>query len=368
VLHLSKLVFGVLCLVILTGCPTPPKRVPRPLSLESARTVPPSEVQVAPQEVKPIVPDRTPPTNDIPVKPTFPVRQWISFNDWSRQNGNAKLQARSTPASGPYELRGSNGLLSINVGSRVAYWNGLSLSLGFVPRLTNGEPFIHSLDIEKNFEPLITPFASCEKPSRIVVIDPGHGGEDNGAKSVINGGFEKDYSLDWALRVQSLLSSNGWKVFLTRNRDAELPLADRVAFADKVQADLFISLHFNSVDSRAVRREHHGLETYCLTPSGMPSNLLRDYVDDPSKVFPNNAFDAQNLQYAMRLHQAMVQLTQRKDRGVRRARFMGVLRGQNRPAVLLEGGYLTDPEEARLIASASYRQKLALAVAKALAF
>jgi len=59
-------------------------------------------------------------------------------------------------------------------------------------------------------------------------------------------------------------------------------------------------------------------------------------------------------------------ITKRPDRGLRRARFLGVLRGHHRPAVLIEGGYLSNPQEARLIADSSYRQKLAQGVANAL--
>ncbi len=86
-----------------------------------------------------------------------------------------------------------------------------------------------------------------------------------------------------------------------------------------------------------------------------------------TKEFPNNAYDSQNLRYAFRLHRAVLEATGATDRGIRRARFMGVLRGQSRPAVLLEAGYLSNPQEARLIATAEYRQRLAEAVARALA-
>jgi N-acetylmuramoyl-L-alanine amidase len=123
-----------------------------------------------------------------------------------------------------------------------------------------------------------------------------------------------------------------------------------------------LSLHFNS----ASRGDQSGVETYCLTPAGLPSTLTRDYEDDSAAVFPNNAFDHQNLQYALRLHRALVETTGGMDRGVRRARFMGVLRPQNQPALLLEGGYLSNPREARLIGQPEYRQKLAEALAKAL--
>jgi N-acetylmuramoyl-L-alanine amidase len=136
-----------------------------------------------------------------------------------------------------------------------------------------------------------------------------------------------------------------------------------VNFADQHHADLFLSLHFNSL---APAKEPAGLETYCVTPTGMPSSLTRGYEDDPSRIFPNNAFDGQNLQFAVRLHRALLAVNGNQDRGVGRARFITVLREQNRPAVLVEGGYLSNPHEARRIADPAYRQKLAEAVAKAL--
>jgi N-acetylmuramoyl-L-alanine amidase len=142
----------------------------------------------------------------------------------------------------------------------------------------------------------------------------------------------------------------------------DLPLSKRVAFAEACQADLFLSLHFNSA---APNDREAGLETYCLTPTGLPSNVDRGYGDDPALAFPNNAFDAENLQLALRVHRALLQVNGRLDRGVRRARFLGVLRGQNRPAVLVEGGYLSNPSEARRIADPEYRQRLAEGIAQA---
>jgi N-acetylmuramoyl-L-alanine amidase len=82
--------------------------------------------------------------------------------------------------------------------------------------------------------------------------------------------------------------------------------------------------------------------------------------------YPNNAFDAANLQLAIRLHAALLQASGEADRGVRRARFMGVLLGQKRPAVLIEGGFLSNPQEAEKIESPAFRQKLAAAVAEVL--
>ncbi len=140
-------------------------------------------------------------------------------------------------------------------------------------------------------------------------------------------------------------------------------LASRVALAETRHAGLFLSLHFNSAAPDQVQA---GLETYCLTPVGMPSTVTRGFSDDPSLAFPNNAFDSQNLQLAIRAHRALLRLNGNHDRGVRHARYLAVLRGQSRPAILVEGGYLSNPHEARLIANPAYRQKLAEALAQAL--
>jgi N-acetylmuramoyl-L-alanine amidase len=165
------------------------------------------------------------------------------------------------------------------------------------------------------------------------------------------------------MRLRGLLATNGWKVILTRSNDADVSLADRVAIAERVDADLFLSLHFNSATPN---RDLAGLETYCLTPTGLPSNLVRTYDDDLRQVYPNNAFDEQNFQLAFHLHKSLLQSLEITDRGLRRARFMGVLRGQNRPAVLIEGGYLSNTKEARKIDMPEYRQKLAEALARGL--
>jgi N-acetylmuramoyl-L-alanine amidase len=142
-----------------------------------------------------------------------------------------------------------------------------------------------------------------------------------------------------------------------------MSLPGRVAFAEAHGANLFLSLHFNAAEAGGSQA---GVETYVLTPTGMPSNLTRGYEDDIREKLPNNAFDDDNLRYAVRLHRALLQVNGNKDRGVRHARFLGVLRNQNRPAVLIEGGYLSNPEEARKIATPEYRQILAEAVARAL--
>jgi N-acetylmuramoyl-L-alanine amidase len=291
--------------------------------------------------------------------------QWISWDQWSELNGWGKAHKRVSAPVPSFELKSTNGNLSITIGSRVATWNGLSVCLGFVPQLLNGMPCVHGLDVIKTFEPLMRRMQNPGR-GRVIVLDPGHGGDNHGARSVVGNVLEKSLVLDWAFRTQKLLSDLGWQVYMTRTNDITMSLEERVAFADRVKAGLFISLHFNSVPAGKAAPDHGGIETYCLTPAGMPSTITRNFEDDLRRSFPNNDHDPDNLLFAVRLHRALVATTGRRDRGVRRARFMTVLQGQNRPAVLLEGGYLSDPIEARLINTAQYRQHLAEAVARAL--
>ena len=88
--------------------------------------------------------------------------------------------------------------------------------------------------------------------------------------------------------------------------------------------------------------------------------------DDTTATFPNNQHDAGNLALARRIHRHLLSTTGAADRGIRRARFMDVLRGQNRPAVLVEGGFLSNAEESQRINTPAYRQRLAVGVARAL--
>ena len=263
-----------------------------------------------------------------------------------------------------YAVGSSNGVMVLSIGSREAAWNGVEIHLGFAPQIIDGEIFVYSLDLEKNMKPLLCdPILAQVQLNPVIVVDPGHGGMNSGTHSILDGQFEKEFTLDWALRLAPLLAREGWQVFVTRTNDVDESLSNRVAFAESHHADLFISLHFNSL---APDTTPSGVETYCLTPRGMPSTLTRGYTDPWSESFPNNAFDAENLQLAILLQTTLLHETGMEDRGVCRARFMGILHGPRCPAVLIEAGFLSNPADARQIETGSFRQKLAQAVADAL--
>jgi N-acetylmuramoyl-L-alanine amidase len=297
--------------------------------------------------------------------PSFaaPVTTWTSLDHWAAENkiGPPRLVSRMPVAA--YAIGSANGTMVLDIGSREAAWNGTEVNLGFSPEFIDDQVFVHGLDLQKNFKPLLFG-PPLTFGNRVIVIDPGHGGANVGTHSVLDGRFEKEFTLDWALRLAPLLAANGWQVFLTRTGDVDVALSNRVAFAEAQHADLFISLHFNSTPD--LDKRPSGLETFCLTPAGMPSTLTRGYPDGWSQFFPNNVCDTQNLQAAICLHTAILRATGLEDRGVSRARFIGVLHRQHCPAVLIEAGYLSNPHEAKLIENPEFRQKLAQAVADAL--
>ena len=402
-------------LFALAGCATRSKRAERVPDWESP-TVVTQAVRLPTPQGAPSATNRTdqPPVSRAAgagqrARDEFP-ETWIALERWCKATGHAAPTRLSTKSAIAYGLETSSGTFVLRASSQSAQWDGAELRMGFAPQWINGQLFVHRLDLQKTIQPLIgaeyplTPDVSINLKARqnglspalsqegerensqesiddwrlmerdnrsrtvgefrpCIVIDPGHGGEDGGAKSILGNKLEKEFTLDWARRLGALLQSNGWQVFLTRTNDGEVSLSNRVVFAQEHKADLFVSLHFNSAGTN---ENEGGLETYCLTPSGMPSTVTRGYPDQPSLSFPNNEFDADNLRLAALVHKELLEVNGHQDRSVRRARFLGVLRGQQRPAILVEGGYLTNRREAALIARAEYRQKLAEAVAEGL--
>lgn len=356
-------------LVVVTGCNTAPPRSPKhsqpppdwglPATNEPTPQVvttnpPPAPTNAIPTVISP------PKTN--PPPPSQPEATWLSLERWARERGLERLRRTATNPVPGFALPTPHGVLTLRPGTLSAGWDGVNFRLGFAPQLVDGRLFIHALDLRKNIGPLVLGNAPPDAPGKVIVIDPGHGGSDPGTQSSTEGLTEKTMALDWALRTARLLEEKGWRVGLTRTNDVEVPRAQRVAFAEMQRADLFVSLHFNSSGGNG----GEGLETYCLTPAGMASSLTRGYDDNPAQSFPNNAFDEPNFLLALQVHRAVLKATGQADRGVRRARFPTVLQGQNRPAVLVEGGYLSNPAEARRIGDAAFRQKLAKAVAEAI--
>ena len=363
---------------LLAGCTTTPGSGEAPPDWSTNGVVPAPALapNVVPLVVLPPLKTNLPPvirtnlppvvvlTNPPPpvIKPA-PILIWTSLDRWLAENRIGSLRRLTGGPTTRFYTDTKNGLLVLEIGSREAIWRGMELHLGFPPEIIDGQVFVHGLDLRKNLMPLIVGAPLCFSTNLVLVLDPGHGGVAGGTISVLDKRPEKEFTLDLARRIKPLLEQKGWQVFLARTNDADVALSNRVNFAEAHHADFFVSLHFNSA---APDKRQSGLETYCLTPVGMPSTLTRGNPDVWSQGFPNNSYDTANLQLAVRLHAALLHATGAEDRGVRRARFMGVLHGPHCPAVLIEGGYLSNPREAEHIESAAYRQKMAEAIAGAL--
>src|SRR5664280_967832 len=178
---------------------------------------------------------------------TTPLTTWTSLDRWAAENkiGQPHLISRTPVAT--YTIGTANGTMVLDIGSREAAWNGTEVNLGFSPEFIDDQVFIHGVDLQKNIEPLLFG-PPLTFGNRVIVIDPGHGGSNVGTRSVLDGRFEKEFTLDWAKRIKPLLETNGWTVFLTRSSDVYVSNANRVVFAEAHHADLFISLHFNSTE------------------------------------------------------------------------------------------------------------------------
>jgi N-acetylmuramoyl-L-alanine amidase len=360
VFKFAAFIFGGL-LLFLTGCTS---------VYQGSEAQPPpegwSETNVVIQPM-PVPAPRPPAVKPVPARQNIvrpaPILTWTSLDRWAAEN---KLAAPRKIPNSPvtaYAVGSQHGTMVLGIGSREATWNGVELNLGFPPEIIDNQVFVYGLDLQKNLEPLLLGQPLAFGTNRVIVLDPGHGGANSGTICVLDGRPEKEFTLDLARQLKPLLETNGWTVFLTRTADVDDSLSNRVAFAEAHHANCFISLHFNSA---APDRTQAGLETYCMTPTGMPSTLTRNYSDVWSDHYPNNDFDEANLLLAVRLQAAVLRATGEEDRGIRRARFMGVLEGQKRPAVLIEGGYLSNPQEAKRIENPEFRQKIAEAIAGAL--
>ncbi len=262
-----------------------------------------------------------------------------------------------TRVSRTVSLRSDRRGIRAQAGTSELYINGVRFFTDF-PILTDGdEDIISAMDVSKIIDPIMRPHRIPNgKKVDTVVLDPGHGGTDQGAAN--QWGTEKDFALDVALAASEQLERAGYRVEMTRSSDVGVSLDDRVDFANRFHNAVFISIHFNSSSGGA------GVESYALAPAGVVSNASQEghFVDVQRS--DGNVLDAQNMALAAAVHASVLSRVSVFDRGVRHARFL-VLRNIKIPAVLLEGGFLSNPVEGQRIATAQYRQQLGAAIAQA---
>ncbi len=250
--------------------------------------------------------------------------------------------------------------VSFKTGSSDAYVDGVHYVLSFPVESGGGDWLVSKMDVIKLFEPVLRPTeVSGRHTIRGVVIDAGHGGTDNGATSRL--GNEKTYTLDTAYRLSQILNSAGLKTAFTRRSDVFVDLYERAHIASNYPDYCFVSIHFNSAEAEA-----HGLETYCLSPRGAASTSSRYLSRGDIQKLPGNDYDPQNALLASMVHSEIIKLNPgdaSADRGVKRARFV-VIKMNVLPAILVEGGFVSNHMEAARVNRPDYRQALAQAIAR----
>lgn len=254
--------------------------------------------------------------------------------------------------------------LELEVDSRDFLLNGRRVFLGEPAVAYHQTIYISRIDRDRLLRPMVD---SRQIPGtvpglRTIVIDPGHGGKDDGTVNSALKLKEKAMALDVALRLERLLKAAGYRVALTRRNDTFIPLPLRPVFAKREKADVFISLHFNAIDKRAIA----GNETFILTPQNQRSTEADHRQPDDATRQPGNAVDGWNAVLGFWIHSALLGSLQSFDRGLKHARF-AVLRDIECPGLLVECGYLSNDAEARKIATPEWRQKIAAAIAEGVA-
>ena len=181
---------------------------------------------------------------------------------------------------------------------------------------------------------------------RAIFLDPGHGGSDSGA--VENGVREKDLTLSVYNKVSSRLASLGYTVLTSRNTDKDVGLVSRADQANKSNADMFLSIHFNA----GGRGTAYGIETYYYKhEQGYEPEINKDNHNSPERI-------EKSRKLANKIQQNLLYKTGAYDRGVRRASF-AVLRETSIPSILVELGFIDNQEEVNKIKTNEYQEKLA---------
>ncbi len=195
-------------------------------------------------------------------------------------------------------------------------------------------PTFDSTNINRKYHSSYLP--NVQRGKFKIIIDPGHGGPDSGAVG-INGLKETDVVLEISKYVSKYLSEKGVYVELTRYREKDVSLTERVLIANRSNANAFISIHANA--TRGFRRDISGIETYYYTGyrgKNLASNIQKEIL----KVSGGSP-----------------------DRGVRQSRFF-VIKNTNMPAALVEVGFVTGRLDARLLEQSIHRKRIAFAIAK----
>lgn len=269
--------------------------------------------------------------------------------------------AKRRKGAGEIGFAGDSHQLVVKTGTREVIVDGVRHWLSF-PVVTKGaQAFVSLADINATLVPAMSPL-SVKQIGKVktVVFDPGHGGHDRGGKGAY--GYEKDYTLDVVNRARRILESKKVKVVQSRLSDAFVDLAERPKMTGNYDHPIFVSVHFNSAEWKTSAT---GIEVYALPPLNFPvTGKAPDPVLD-RRESAGNAMEPASFVLANTMQHSLLGKTGGFDRGVKRARY-AVLRYSNAPSILIEGAFLTNPQESKNIHSTQWRESFAQAIADGL--
>ena len=276
---------------------------------------------------------------------TSSLQKFYRFQSYSTKGGNIYYRAPEI-------------VMKARSGSQNLLINNTKFVLSNPVVSSGGKYLVSRMDLCKLIDPVLRPsYIKQKTPFKTVIIDAGHGGVDTGSDGVY--GNEKSHALRLANLLKHELEGRGFKVWMTRTRnDQNVSRAQRVAFANRIPNAIFVSLHYNN-GARSAR----GIETYALSPQGAESTQHGPRSSDNAK-YRGNQHDSANIALATAIHASVIHRLKPKpiDRGIKRARW-DVLTGINKPAILFEGGFLTNASEAKQINSYTYVKELSGAIA-----
>lgn len=285
-------------------------------------------------------------------------RDYVSVDSIKRFYSFDKL----TRTGGALVLENSKVQMKLKVGGNECLMNDVKFIFSNSVETSGNMVYVSRIDLAKLIDPVLRPnFIKNAGDFSTVIIDAGHGGKDPGATNPIAG--ESSYTLKLAIRLKGLLEAKGFKVKMIRDTDRYYSLQERVNIANSVKENaIFLSLHFNS-GGRSAR----GIETFTLSPPGV-SHYGTGLKASDAQTKTGNEHDSANIAFATALHGSVLRRLGNNtlDRGIKRARF-SVLSGVKHPAVLFEGGFMSHPYEARLIANESYQAAIAAGMVDAIA-
>lgn len=246
-------------------------------------------------------------------------------------------------------------------------------------REQDSEPQISTIDDAQGAKTASVAAGKIYKSTKgkLIVIDPGHGGSDSGA--VGNGLKEKNVVLATSKKLGALLTKRGYKVLYTRSTDVFINLRSRTAFAAKRNADMFISIHANAAPNASAASKMSGVETFFLSPARSERSKNAAALENRGDLEDMNTFSKQTFlnflnrekiissnKLAIDIQSYMLSSVKKsfssRDGGVREAPFW-VLVGATMPAVLVEMGYITHPQEGKNLGKSAYQDRIAQGIA-----